>query len=50
MPISEIERFFRGLTLVEPGLVDIWAWRPDSDVVVTASDVMTVLGGVAQKG
>ena len=46
---SEIEGFFRGLTLVEPGLVDIWAWRPDGDAVVSTSDVMRVLGGVARK-
>jgi hypothetical protein len=47
---SEIEGFFRGLTLVEPGLVDIWAWRPDSVTAVPATDVMRVLGGVARKG
>ena len=47
---SEIEGFFRGLTLVDPGLVDIWAWRPDGDAVATTSDVMRVLGGVAHKG
>ena len=47
---SEIEGFFRGLTLMEPGLVDIWAWRPDSVAAVPATDVMRVLGGVARKG
>jgi S-adenosyl methyltransferase len=47
---KEIAAFFGDLTLVEPGLVDVWQWRPDSDVVVTASDVITVLGGVAKKG
>jgi hypothetical protein len=47
---EEIAAFFGDLTLVEPGLVDVWDWRPDSDVVVTSSDVMTVLGGVAGKG
>ena len=47
---SEIEGFFRGLTLMEPGLVDIWAWRPDSVAAVPATDVMRVLGGVGRKG
>jgi hypothetical protein len=47
---SEIEDFFRGLTLIEPGLVDIWAWRPDSVAAVPATDVMRVLGGVGRKG
>jgi hypothetical protein len=46
---EEIAAFFGDLTLAEPGLVDIWDWRPDSDVVVTPSDFMTVLGAVASK-
>lgn len=27
---AEISAWFDGLTLVEPGLVDVWAWRPDT--------------------
>jgi O-methyltransferase involved in polyketide biosynthesis len=27
---AEIAAWFGGLTLVEPGLVDVWAWRPDT--------------------
>jgi hypothetical protein len=27
---AEILAWFDGLTLVEPGLVDVWAWRPDT--------------------
>jgi hypothetical protein len=27
---AEIGRWFDGLTLVSPGLVDVWAWRPDA--------------------
>lgn len=27
---SEIRAWFDGLTLARPGLVDVWAWRPDS--------------------
>jgi hypothetical protein len=41
--------FFGDLTLVEPGLTDVWAWRPDDDPAVNSSDVMTVLGGVARR-
>ena len=32
--------------LLEPGLVDVWDWRPDSEVVVNPSDFLTVLAGV----
>lgn len=45
---ADIARFFDGTTLVEPGLVDVWEWRPDTESVEIASDVMTVLGGVAR--
>lgn len=46
---DEIVQFFGDLTLVEPGLTDIWAWRPDADTAVTTTDVMRILGGVARK-
>jgi hypothetical protein len=46
---EEIAAFFGDLTLVEPGLVEVWDWRPDSDVVVSPSDAMTLLGAVAGK-
>jgi hypothetical protein len=46
---DEINRFFGDLTLVEPGLTDIWAWRPDADTAVTTTEVMRILGGVARK-
>lgn len=46
---EEVAVFFGGMTLVAPGLTDVWAWRPDADSVVTAGDVMTVVGGVARK-
>jgi S-adenosyl methyltransferase len=45
----EIAGFFGDLTLVEPGLTDVWAWRPDGDPLVTTTDVMRILGGVARK-
>ena len=46
---DEIAGFFGDLTLVEPGLTDIWAWRPDGDTVTTTSEFMRILGGVARK-
>jgi SAM-dependent methyltransferase len=47
---AEVAGFFGDLTLVEPGLTDIWAWRPDGDTVTTTTEVMRILGGVARKG
>lgn len=36
--LDQIRRFFRGLELLEPGLVPLTQWRPDSDTA-TAEDV-----------
>ena len=47
---EEVRDFFGDMTLLEPGLTDVWAWRPDTDSITTPSDVMTVVGGVATKG
>ena len=46
---AEVAAFFGDLALVEPGLADVWRWRPDGGQVTTAGNVMTVLGGVARK-
>jgi hypothetical protein len=46
---EEIAGFFGDMTLLEPGLTDIWAWQPEGDVVVTPTDFMRILGGVARK-
>ena len=46
---EEVGLFFGDLELVEPGLIDVWHWRPDEDAPVSAGDVMTVVGGVARK-
>ena len=46
---GELVGYFEGMTLVEPGLTDVWSWRPDEDAAPAASDVMTVVGGVARK-
>jgi SAM-dependent methyltransferase len=44
-----VAAFFGDMTLVNPGLTEAWSWRPDGDPVVTRSDVMTLLAGVARK-
>jgi hypothetical protein len=40
---------FFDFTLVEPGLTDVWAWRPDGTADQTPSEFMRILGGVARK-
>ena len=44
-----IAAFFGDLTLVEPGLTDVWAWRPDAEQAPVTSEVFRMLGGVARK-
>jgi hypothetical protein len=46
---EEIVVFFGDLTLVDPGLTDVWAWRPDDGTSATTSEFMRMLGGVARK-
>jgi hypothetical protein len=46
---EQIVDFFGDLPLVEPGLTEVWEWRPDGEVVANPSNVMTVIGGVARK-
>jgi hypothetical protein len=46
---EEVGAFFGNMTLVDPGLTDVWAWRPDGERAQAVSDAMTVLGGVARK-
>jgi hypothetical protein len=51
-PRSEIERFFTGLELVEPGLTWISAWRPDParpDEHTDKPHETGILGGVGRK-
>jgi hypothetical protein len=47
----EIERFFDGLDLVDPGVVSLPRWRPDpSDEPNQVTDAeVSVYGGVAHK-
>ena len=44
---AEVARFFEGLDLVEPGLVRVPEWRPDSDA--DRANPAAVWGGVARK-
>jgi hypothetical protein len=50
-PKPDIERFFAGLDLIDPGVVSLPRWRPDpSDVGNPPSDAaVSVYGGVARK-
>ena len=45
---EEIERFYDGLELVEPGVVQITRWRPDATVFGEAAEV-SELGGIGRK-
>jgi hypothetical protein len=47
--LAETEPFFTGLELVEPGLVPILAWRPDSGLPRRDPRSVYVYGGVARK-
>src|SRR6185437_11772296 len=46
---EEIAAFFGGLTLVPPGLAEVWEWRPEGRTVAAQPGVLTILGGVAVK-
>ena len=44
---DEVTRFFHGLELVEPGMVRIQQWRPDSEI--QAKSAAAMWGGVGRK-
>lgn len=44
---AEIESFFEGLEVVEPGVVQVTRWRPDANAFGDAAEV-SELGGVAR--
>ena len=46
---QEIAAFFGDMTLVEPGLTEVWAWRADPGAATIRAGALTVLGGVAKK-
>jgi hypothetical protein len=45
---EEIERFYDGLELVEPGVVQVTRWRPDANAFGEAAEV-SELGGIGRK-
>ena len=47
-PAAEIRAWFDGLSLVRPGLVNVWAWRPDTFRQPRPARV-SFLAGVARK-
>jgi SAM-dependent methyltransferase len=46
---DELAAFFGDFEIVEPGLTEVWNWRPDSESVINPSDIMAMVGGVARK-
>lgn len=46
---TQVEAYFDGLTLVEPGLVFLPAWRPDPGDVVDRPERIAAYGGVGRK-
>jgi SAM-dependent methyltransferase len=46
---AQVEAYFDGLTLVEPGLVFLPAWRPDPGDVVDQPERVAAFGGVGRK-
>lgn len=47
-PREEVERFFEGFELVDPGLVCVRRWRPDNPLAAQATAIPK-LGGVGRK-
>ena len=43
----EVTRFFDGLQMIEPGLVRVQQWRPDTELEAKGPSMMW--GGVARK-
>lgn len=47
---EEVSHFFTGLELVEPGVVDVWRWRPEQmQAELPAQAAWTMVGGVGRK-
>ncbi len=46
---DEVLRFFEGLELVDPGLVQVHRWRPDPTDEAPATDAVSAHGGIARK-
>jgi hypothetical protein len=47
---AEIETYFGDFEMIEPGLVPLAEWRPDSEAAAEQKDsYYTMIGGVARK-
>jgi hypothetical protein len=46
---AEIAAYLTGLELLPPGLVDVWAWRPDTAWPRPVSCSARLLGAVGRK-
>ncbi len=46
---AEVAEFFGDFELIEPGVTEVWNWRPDEQSVINPSDVLSIVGGVARK-
>ncbi len=46
--VEEITAWFDGFCLARPGVVDVWAWRPDS-IARPAQSRARILAGVGRK-
>jgi len=47
---ESISEYFAGLELLEPGIVPVDEWRPDSSASVPAGARWRILGGVGKAG
>ena len=48
-PPQVVERFFDGLELVEPGLVEVNAWRPDANTPAASGRAVPLYSAVGRK-
>lgn len=46
---EQIERYFDGMELVDPGLVKAWEWRPDEPSVMQSPTTEWMLAGIGRK-
>jgi S-adenosyl methyltransferase len=48
-PRVEVERFFDGLEILEPGVQSLPRWRPDPGTEAPTDEAVSVYGGIARK-
>ncbi|WP_184876890.1 SAM-dependent methyltransferase [Sphaerisporangium siamense] len=47
---AQIEEFFAGFELIEPGVVPVHRWRPDEQAFLVRDSMVSMYGGLAVKG